>query len=127
MQTKSTIFKKLLPFVTSKLNDGYTYKGVVKYLKENHSFDITLGTFRNYLYRYKVKDSEDISLSDTHLLLNNEDVVEGVDVVEPVIDSAVEDAQPSSSILSRQKHNFVSLSRLNDEANRFLDAAEEKR
>lgn len=42
-------FKKLLPEIESKFEDGYVYEGVIEFLKEEHDLELTFGVFKNYL------------------------------------------------------------------------------
>lgn len=50
---KSAVFKKLLPFIEQKLEEGYTYDGVVEILKAECDLELTENTFKNYLSRYR--------------------------------------------------------------------------
>ena len=48
---KSARFRKLLPVVEAKLEEGYSYEEVVEILNKEYDLDLTLGVFRNYLYK----------------------------------------------------------------------------
>lgn len=132
MIKKSAAFKHLYPVISSKLKAGYTYEGVIKFLKDNHNLDLSLKTFNGYMYRYRNK-VENGSLDDAIYLAPDDEaknlIVAPVEnVVEADVENVVEaDNDVSSSILSRQKHKLVSVSTLNDRANMFLEAAEQNR
>lgn len=48
---KSARFRKLLPVVEAKLEEGYSYEEVAEILNRDYNLDLTLGVFRNYLYK----------------------------------------------------------------------------
>lgn len=55
---KSRVFKDLYPLILQMKNEGYTDSTINNFLRENHSLDISLGTFTNYLFRLRKRNIE---------------------------------------------------------------------
>lgn len=56
---KSARFRNLLPIIESKLDEGYSYDGVIEILKSEHELELTLGVFRNYLSKFRKNIADD--------------------------------------------------------------------
>lgn len=56
-QTKSALFKQLLPVIRQYQQQGLSYEKIVEQLKLDHMLDlVTVKTFKSYLYRYAKLD-----------------------------------------------------------------------
>lgn len=55
---KSRVFKDLYPLILQMKKEGYTDATINNFLRENHSLDISLGTFTNYLFRLRKRNIE---------------------------------------------------------------------
>jgi hypothetical protein len=54
MKKKSSKFRSLIPVIKDYLEQGYTYSETVELLEKNHSFILSLTTFKSYVYRFNV-------------------------------------------------------------------------
>lgn len=57
-QKKSRRFFLLLPVIERLIHEGYTQQSIVEKLKMDHELDLSLNTFKSYLYRYSSKDGK---------------------------------------------------------------------
>lgn len=57
-QKKSRRFFLLLPIIEQLIHEGYTQQSIVEKLKMDHDLDLSLNTFKSYLYRYSSKDGK---------------------------------------------------------------------
>ena len=55
--TKAARLRTIMPQIEAKIREGAGYQDIVDALNES-GFDITLKTFKNYLYRYRKKMRE---------------------------------------------------------------------
>lgn len=57
-QKKSRRFFLLLPVIEQLIHEGYTQQSIVEKLKIDHELDLSLNTFKSYLYRYSSKNGK---------------------------------------------------------------------
>jgi len=55
---KSRRFFLLLPIIEQLIHEGYTQQSIVEKLKMDHELDLSLNTFKSYLYRYSSKNGK---------------------------------------------------------------------
>lgn len=120
-------FKNLLPYIESKLSEGYKYDGLIELLKEEHDLELTLGVFRNYLSNARkeihIESPQKIpNISTSNLTQNLTQKIETeVQTIEPkienVISNTVDDDEISPELLKsleddllKQKQSFASKS-----------------
>lgn len=65
MKKKSSMFRSLIPVIKDYLEQGYTYSETVELLEKNHSFILSLTTFKSYVYRFNVIKTA--SSTQTHI------------------------------------------------------------
>lgn len=65
-QKKSRRFFLLLPVIEQLIYEGYTQQSIVEKLKMDHDLDLSLNTFKSYLYRYGSKDGKVQEQKDVH-------------------------------------------------------------
>ncbi|QXA10014.1 hypothetical protein I6L27_19665 (plasmid) [Acinetobacter pittii] len=79
MRKKYSVFQENINHINQMLGKGYTYNDIVKDLKENHSLDLTFGTFNSYLHRYRnenpnVKSGESSSIDNKSIESKSDDI-----------------------------------------------------
>lgn len=113
---KSARFRNLLPIIESKLDEGYSYDGVIEILKSEHELELTLGVFRNYLSKFRKNIADDNTKQpiniDKQISINESQYQQNVGIQNLPADDEIDPAvlKTIEAELERKKNSFASKS-----------------
>jgi len=55
VKTQAARLRAIMPEILRRLDEGVSHEQIVEALNQSGHFDLSLGTFRKYLYRYRQK------------------------------------------------------------------------
>lgn len=122
-QKKSRRFFLLLPVIEKLIHEGYTQQSIVEKLKMDHELDLSLNTFKSYLYRYSSKNGK--AQEDTHS--DREKRAKGSSFLSQFSNvEKQDDSEPGSitSLMERQKGLRGDINRSRAKAKELLKNAE---